>query len=179
MNANHVLVFADADVAGHYDEVFETSWQALQSNKSPSKAAAAAFFNTNLATEPFGSQPDFVPKMEITFSPHTPADVDQILGGISNRIMQETHSAKGNVLFAVMQLTGSQSPVYKTLGALHAEQSVYGYGISDAPYAREGYGGSGHRQAQPSHVAAAIRSGAEPAGTRDSRQIRRLRSQRQ
>ncbi len=133
VNANHVLVFADADVAGHYDEVFETSWRALQSNKSPSKAASAAFFNTNLATEPFGSQPDFVPKMEITFSPHTPADVDQILGGISNRIMQETHSAKGNVLFAVMQLTGSQSPVYKTLGALHAEQSVYSYGISDAP----------------------------------------------
>jgi phosphatidylserine/phosphatidylglycerophosphate/cardiolipin synthase-like enzyme len=42
VNANHVLVFADADVAGHYDEVFETSWQVLESNKSPSKAAAGA-----------------------------------------------------------------------------------------------------------------------------------------
>jgi hypothetical protein len=47
--------------------------------------------------------------------------------------MQETHSAKGNVLFAVMQLTGSQSPVYATLNALHTTQSVYSYGISDAP----------------------------------------------
>jgi hypothetical protein len=37
------------------------------------------------------------------------------------------------VLFAVMQLTGSQSPVYQTLGDLHATQSVYSYGISDAP----------------------------------------------
>src|SRR5260370_22592320 len=70
--------------------------------------------------------------MEITFSPHTSADVDKILGGISDRIMQETHSAKGNVLFAVMQLTGSQSPVYKTLGDLHATQTLSSYGISDA-----------------------------------------------
>jgi hypothetical protein len=74
-----------------------------------------------------------MPKMDITFSPHAQADVDKILGGISDRIVQETHSAKGNVLFAVMQLTGSQSPVYKTLGDLHATQSVYSYGISDAP----------------------------------------------
>jgi phospholipase D-like protein len=133
VNANHVLVFQDANVAEHYDEVFEKSWQVLKSNKSPSKAAAAAFSNTDLATQPYDSQADFVPKMEITFSPHTSADVDKILGGISNRVIQETHSAKGNVLFAVMQLTGSQSPVYKTLGDLHATQSVYSYGISDAP----------------------------------------------
>jgi len=133
VNANHVLVFQDANVAGHYDEVFEKSWQVLKSNKSPSKAAAAAFSNTDLATQPYESQADFVPKMEITFSPHTSADVDKVLGGISDRIIQETHSAKGNVLFAVMQLTGSQSPVYKTLGDLHATQSVYSYGISDAP----------------------------------------------
>jgi hypothetical protein len=71
--------------------------------------------------------------MNITFSPHATPDANKILDGISNRIMQETHSAKGNVLFAVMQLTGSQSPVFKTLGALHATQSVYSYGISDAP----------------------------------------------
>ena len=133
VNANHVLVFEDANVAGHYDEVFEKSWQVLKNTKSPSKAAAAAFSNTNLATQPFNSQTGFVPKMEITFSPHTTADVNKILGDISNRIMQETHSAKGNVLFAVMQLTGSPSPVFKTLGGLHATRSVYSYGISDAP----------------------------------------------
>jgi hypothetical protein len=120
-------------VAGHYDEVFDKSWQVLEDKKSPSKAAAAAFSSTNLATQPYNSQAGFVPKMEITFSPHTSADVDKILGGISDRIMQETHSVKGNVLFAVMQLTGSQSPVYKTLGDLHATQTVYSYGISDAP----------------------------------------------
>lgn len=133
VNANHVLVIDDGDVAGHYSDVFEKSWQVLKSNKSPSKAAANAFSNTNLASQPYNSQAGFVPKMTITYSPHTPSDVNKILGGITDRIMQEKHSARGNVLFAVMQLTGSQSPVYQTLGDLHATQSVYSYGISDAP----------------------------------------------
>ena len=65
MNANHVLVFQDANVAGHYDQVFEKSWQVLSNNKSPSKAAADAFSNTNLATQPYNSQAGFVPKMKL------------------------------------------------------------------------------------------------------------------
>ena len=132
VNANHVLVFEDANVAGHYDKVFETSWQILSSNKGPNKAAATAFSKTDLATVPYDSQADFVPKMEITFSPHTDADDKKILGDIANRITQETHSAKGNVLFAVMQIKGSVSPVYQTLGALYKDP-VYSYGISDEP----------------------------------------------
>lgn len=47
--------------------------------------------------------------------------------------MQETHSAKGNVIFAVMQLARSSGSVVDTLGKLHATQAVYSYGISDAP----------------------------------------------
>lgn len=134
VNANHVLVFKDADVAGHYDEVFEKSWQALSGiTKWPSAPAAAAFSSTSLATQPYESQAGFVPKMSISFSPHTAADVDKILGGIADRINQETHSAKGNVIFAVMQIAQSSGAVCTTLGALHATQSVYSYGISDAP----------------------------------------------
>jgi len=133
VNANHVLVFEDANVAAHYDQVFEKSWQILTGNKKPNKGAATAFSNTNLATQPYNSQAAFVPKMEITFSPHTDADVKKVLGGLSDRIDQETKNAKGNVLFAVMQLTGGNSPVFQTLGDLHAKQTVYSYGISDAP----------------------------------------------
>jgi hypothetical protein len=131
VNANHVLVFQDTNVAGHYDAVFEESWQVLKNNHSPSAAAGKAFSGTNLATVPYDSQAGFVPKMEITFSPHTTADVTKILGGISDRVEQEVHSAKGNVLFAVMQLKGG-GPVYQTLGNLHT-QPVYSYGISDEP----------------------------------------------
>jgi hypothetical protein len=133
VNANHVLVFEDANVAGHYDQVFEKSWQVLSSNHSPSAAAANAFSGTALATIPYQSESGFVPKMQITFSPHTKPDVTKILGDISDRIMQETHSAKGNVIFAVMQLARSSGSVVDTLGKLHATQSVYSYGISDAP----------------------------------------------
>jgi hypothetical protein len=105
----------------------------LKNNESPTKAAENAFSGTDLATQPYNPPAGFVPKMTVTFSPHTTADVDKILGGITDRIKQETQSAKGNVLFAVMQLTGSPSPVYQALGDLHATQSVYSYGISDAP----------------------------------------------
>jgi hypothetical protein len=119
VNANHVLVFEDADVAGI------TKW--------PSGPAASAFSSTSLATQPYGSQAGFVPKMSITFSPHTPADVDKVLGGMADRIEQETHSAKGNVIFAVMQIAQASGAVCVELGALHAKQSVYSYGISDAP----------------------------------------------
>src|SRR5262249_11474720 len=34
---------------------------------------------------------------------------------------------------AVMQLTGSDTPVYKTLNEIHQETSLFSYGISDAP----------------------------------------------
>jgi hypothetical protein len=71
--------------------------------------------------------------MQITFSPHTKPDATKILDGISDRINQETHSAKGNVIFAVMQIAGASGSVLDTLGKLHATQSVYSYGISDAP----------------------------------------------
>jgi phospholipase D-like protein len=133
VNANHVLLFEDAGVAAHYDEVFEKSWQVLSGNKSPSKTAAAAFSATSLANQLYESQVGFVPKTQVTFSPHTSADANTILGGMADRISQETHSAKGNVIFAVMQIARSAGPVCEKLGELHATQSVYSYGISDAP----------------------------------------------
>ena len=137
VNANHVLVFEDANVAGHYDEVFEKSWQILSPIKKwPSKPAATAFGETDLASQPYESQAGFVPKMQITFSPHTTAGVDEILGGIADRIDQETQSAKGNVIFAVMQIARSAGQVCETLGEIHSKQSVYSYGISDAPKGR-------------------------------------------
>jgi hypothetical protein len=134
VNANHVLLFEDANVAAHYDAVFEQSWQVLKGNPPrPTAALATAFATTALATQPYNSQPGFVPKMQITFSPHTSADVTKILNGLSSRIMQETSApnGKGNVIFAVMGLRGGGS-AYQTLGNLHTKP-VYSYGISDQP----------------------------------------------
>jgi hypothetical protein len=134
VNANHVLVFEDANVAAHYDEVFEQSWKVLSGiSKWPNKASATAFAGTALATQPYRPPAGFAPAMQITFSPHTAADVNTILGGIADRIDQETRSEKGNVIFAVMQIARSSGAVCEKLGALHATESVYSYGISDAP----------------------------------------------
>lgn len=133
VNANHVLVFNDANVASEYAKVFALSWEILGKTKTPSKGAANDFSGTPLATQPFTVQSAAVPKTIINFSPHTTSDVGKVLGGISTRITKEVDAAKGNVLFAVMQLTGSQSPVYSTLSNLHSKQSLFSYGISDSP----------------------------------------------
>jgi hypothetical protein len=133
VNANHVLVINDSAVAQHYAEVFEQSWTVLKAHPTKSAAAANAFSGTALATQPFTFQSPSVPRMRITYSPHNDSDVTGILAGISKRIDQETSADNGNVLFAVMQLTGSNTPVYNTLSKLHENQSVYSFGISDAP----------------------------------------------
>jgi hypothetical protein len=133
VNANHVLVFDEPQVAAEYAKVFQESWQVLSKTKTPSAAAANAFSGNPLATQPFQYQSASVPKMSITFSPHTTADVTTILNGISGRITQEAKATKGNVLFAVMQLQNSPSPVYQTLANIHGTPSLFSYGISDMP----------------------------------------------
>ena len=133
VNANHVLVFDDPDVAGEYDKVFEASWKVLSQFKTPSQKAATAFASNALATQPFPFQSSSVPRMIINFSPHNSDDVNKILGAISDRVKAEASVLRGNVIFAVMQLSGSDTPVYKTLSDVHADQSLFSYGISDAP----------------------------------------------
>ena len=98
-----------------------------------SKRAAGAFARTLLATQPFKDQSATVPKMSITFSPHKASDATTILNNIFARINAETTVPKGNVLFAVMQINNSQTPVYAKLNQIHSTQSIFSYGISDAP----------------------------------------------
>jgi hypothetical protein len=133
VNANHVLVFDDATVANEYDKVFDESWQILKGTKTPSVKAASEFAATALATQPFSFWSPSVPKMSITFSPHSKTDAATILNALSARIKSEASASKGSVLFAVMQLTQSQTPVYETLKSLFGNTALYSYGISDSP----------------------------------------------
>ena len=131
VNANHVLVFDDATVAGKYSDVFEESWKDL-----PKANSAASFAASSLATTPFTPPVAGIAKMAINYSPHAAADASKILNGLVTRVNQETGAGvvNGNVMFAVMQLTGgSNNPVYDALNAIHQNASVYSYGISDAP----------------------------------------------
>jgi hypothetical protein len=125
VNANHVLVFDDAGVAANYAAVFNESWN---------DKASESFAQTPLAAAPYViTKTNTLPQCSITFSPHAAAYATSILDGISQRITQESTKPLGSVLFAVMQLTGSPSPVYSTLSNLHAKQSFFSYGISDSP----------------------------------------------
>ena len=134
VNANHVLVFNDASVAAEYSKVFEKSWQVLTQFSTPSANASNAFSSSAFATQPYAYQSASIPRMSITFSPHTTDVATRLLQSISDRIATKEASAPhGSALFAVMQLTGSNTPVYNTLNKLHANQSLFSYGISDAP----------------------------------------------
>ena len=125
VNSNHVLVFDDPAVAATYAEVFEVAWrgQARRGDFAASPLAAR--------TESFSSSR--VPRTDITFSPHPPVFADAVLRGIAARIQREAHQVGGSVLFAMMQLDRMSGPVLPALEALHAEQRVFSYGISDTP----------------------------------------------
>ncbi|HXC55074.1 MAG TPA: phospholipase D-like domain-containing protein [Rhizomicrobium sp.] len=126
VNSNHVLVFDDPTVAGTYAQVFNAAWTG--------KVQEKAFLASPLSGKSFAfGGSGGVPKMEVTFSPHKADYADQILGGIADRVTQEGKKPKadGSVLFAVMQLDGSDSPVYKALAAVHKNQRVFSFGISD------------------------------------------------
>jgi hypothetical protein len=133
VNANHVLVFDDPHVAGVYAQVFQQSWQILKQYPTTSKKAASTFSGTPLATQPFTYQTNSVPRMSISFSPHTEADTSKLLSGIAGRVDGQSAAGQGSVLFAVMQITGSETPVYEALNNIYRNPAVYSYGISDAP----------------------------------------------
>jgi hypothetical protein len=132
VNANHVLLFDDPHVAGVYAQVFEQSWTILKANPRTSRKAASEFAATSLATQPFTYQTNTVPRMSITFSPHSEVDANKLLAGIAERIQAQAAGGQGSVLFAVMQITGGETPVYQALNEIY-RSPVYSYGISDAP----------------------------------------------
>ncbi len=130
VNANHVLVFDDAGVAGAYADVFNEAWA--------DGVNGPAFAKTTLAKQTLSFGGDAaLPKLEITFSPHNKAVAQQVLGGIVTRCQQEVGAPNntGSIFFAMMELKSSaaSNPVYTALSALHASTSVFSYGVSDSP----------------------------------------------
>ncbi len=125
VNANHVLVFSDAATAAKYGELFQQVWE---EGVSESKFVASA-----LSAEAFAPAGELPPRT-INFAPHTEERATAILTGISDRVDAEgpAAGASPSVLFAVMALQGSGT-VYPALEELHKDESVFTYGVSDAP----------------------------------------------
>jgi hypothetical protein len=120
VNSNHVVVFNNADIAGLYSKVFNEAWN---------DKVSESFNKSSLADGPFPFNQLGLPNMSITFSPH-PANIAQsTLDAIAARVTAATSS----VLFAVMDITSGGGPVFPALQAIHQNQNIFSYGISDAP----------------------------------------------
>jgi len=124
VNSNHVLVFNDPTVAAIYAQIFQEVLDGKVNesfNATPDAARIFSFAGAGL------------PQTEITFSPHPAAQAKQNLDNMAARITQEGKTSNGSVLFAVMGLDKGTGPVLPALKTLHANESIFNYGISDTP----------------------------------------------
>jgi hypothetical protein len=131
VNANHVLVFDDRQVAATYADVFNEAWT------TGVKATPFAQSSWGSQSFTFGGSGDGLPSTSVTFSPHPASFASQILDGLVERINAESNvspPAVGTVFFAVMELGGpGDNPVYTALNAVHSDPNTFSLGISDAP----------------------------------------------
>ena len=120
INANHIVVFNDKDVAAVYANVFNEAWN---------DKVSSTFNKSQFANKLFPFKANGIPKMNISFSPHQKSFATSNLKEIADRIKAET----SNVLFAVMGISSGGGAVLPALKAIHSDQKVFSYGISDAP----------------------------------------------
>jgi hypothetical protein len=128
VNANHVLVFNNAALAQTYADLFQQVWD--------SNIKRGAFLKSRFSTSATTAPNVGNPPMQITFAPHSDEVAQEILNGIVDRINAESKrpKASGSVLFAVMSIDNKgDSPVWKKLRAIHADDRIFSFGISDSP----------------------------------------------
>lgn len=126
VNSNHVLVFADKDVARKYGELFQSVWSG--------GVKLNAYLNSPFESLVYSAPVQNLPVTGITFAPHKEVTVTNILGGIVTRIQAEQgkRGPEGSVLFAVMEIDNGTSPVYQALKNIHEQQDVFSMGVSDS-----------------------------------------------
>jgi len=117
INANHVLIFDDLDVAKLYERVFEASF---------GSAAMASFKESLLAKNDYSFNGGGDPAMIVRFSPHPKAVVDRFFPIISRRIA----GAESDVLFAIMD-DDSASSILDAVRSQVESDRVFTYGITD------------------------------------------------
>jgi phosphatidylserine/phosphatidylglycerophosphate/cardiolipin synthase-like enzyme len=125
VNSNHVLVFDDPKVAGTYSQVFNDAWD--------NDVSGPQFIQSNLSTQSFSFSSKLTPQTEISYAPHSNTMAAQVLGDLAKRVQAEGKASNGSVFFAVMDLTSGGGPVFPAVTALHSEQTIFSYGISDSP----------------------------------------------
>lgn len=117
VNANHIVIFNNPEVAKLYSDVFSRSFGQDLMDK---------FKKTEWAIDDFVfGQPDS-PDMTIHFSPH-PKNIAQTL---FDKISAKINDAKSDVLFAIMQDT-SKSSILDAVRNQVKNSSIFTYGITD------------------------------------------------
>jgi phosphatidylserine/phosphatidylglycerophosphate/cardiolipin synthase-like enzyme len=128
VNANHIAVFNNEEVAALYEKVFEASF-GVQEMKT--------FRKTEYATRSFSFADQTVPNSSITFAPHGEEFAAQILDGISDSIKgakgDSMRGLTGSVLFCIMSLDeAGGGSVYPTLRDVQKNEELFTYGITDS-----------------------------------------------
>jgi hypothetical protein len=110
VQANSVLVFEDARVAGLYAQAFDQAWTEPEKfRKSP---ISASWHDLSIG----GNRYSF------SFAPHaTPYPLDKIKEAVDN--------AKSSVLFAMMQVASSTGPAVKAIRDLPGREDIFSLGV--------------------------------------------------
>ncbi|CAJ5327021.1 phospholipase D-like domain-containing protein [Burkholderia pseudomallei] len=116
VNANHVVVFDNADVARMYGEAFQTAFEA--------NLTTGEFEKSTLSQKEFPVAQSGLPKLVLSFAPHKKPTFSL------NTLVQALKDADSSVIFAVMDLGGG-GEVLQTLSKLHSDAKIFSYGISD------------------------------------------------
>jgi len=119
INSNHVLVFDNKKVAQLYSDVFDRSFGDENMD---------SFKGTSFSTDDHMFADTGIPKMTISFAPHTKPAADRIFERISQRILK---SGNTDVLFAIMKDT-STSKILDAVKTQVKSDKVFTYGITDS-----------------------------------------------
>ena len=117
INANHVIIFTNKNVAALYEDVFE---------KSFGQELMDVFSSTDFAMNDNVVQEVGLPDMTIHFSPHKKAAAQKFFDVINKRILD----AKSDVLFAIMN-DRSASSILDAIRTQLDSDTVFTYGITD------------------------------------------------
>jgi phosphatidylserine/phosphatidylglycerophosphate/cardiolipin synthase-like enzyme len=118
INANHVIIFSNPDVAKLYADVFEGSFSADKMKN---------FKNSEFALKERSFTQNSLPEMTIRFSPHTNKVATDFFKAISDRIK----GAKTDVLFAIMKDDSASSILDAIRFVRENNEGIFSYGITD------------------------------------------------
>ena len=119
VNSNHVLIFDNRKVAQLYSDVFDASFGDDNMN---------SFKGSKFSTDDFEFAEAAIPKMTITFAPHTKEAAERIFDRINTRILKPGNT---DVLFAIMKDT-NKSSILDAIKQQVQNDTVFTYGITDS-----------------------------------------------